>query len=719
MNTKTKLSLAVIAALASAASCATELPSLQSKPDAVIMTQTDNSLTIISDQMNNVMKWNTFSVSEDARVFFDSKNYLNLVTGGRPSVINGEVFGYGNLYIVNPAGITAGVNSVISAPKLGLSTAPIGDDAIEVFSSKGVLPASAADGIGRVNLLGSIQANNLSVEGGQIVIRDISSIRTREDILLTNRNSEAFKLKSSMHRIDIGGPASTDIERDYGLGEGEHTSHLGQTPISTASELQGIGSEGDYFITNDIDLGTITSPLAGGQEFKGSLDGTFSTVSFALEDPRSAQEVQSGLFATTANATFRNLRVEGSVKSSGGAGSSAGVIAGFVRGGAFESVEIRNSSVSFTRDAANRAAGGIAGIMTEGVLLKDSSVVADSSIKDLAASGMADVGAITGRNLGSIKASGLSFAALSEGSALDAVGMNSGSLSLPASMDEAFAALGDVAKAQFANEDGTWTDLRFHDVFEVRNLTLDEDAGAPDYGSLIRSEAFEPSSWFTISLESTPVESGAYAFSLTPKRSNLRSLMFRNTDKDGGRSLSSSGLALAFVPKAAPEPDPSEPTTPATPDPKPAEPADPAVPSDPSDGGSSGQGGGFNDAGGSGTADPGSASGGSSGNSSSGSLPQRGSGSASGDEGGYIEIGNFAFEECSEGSLCQVITAEVKFSEYMKKREKMHTMRLRVPSLPHDLLASARATTQRAIAGLFGPGVNPDPLAGGSKKAAV
>ena len=719
MNSKTKLSLAVIAALASAAPCAAELPSLQSKPDAADVFQGEQSLTIVSTQKNNVMKWETFSVSEDAKVFFDTNNYLNLVTGGKPSVIDGHVLGSGNLYIVNPAGITAGVNSIISAPKLGLSTAPIGDDAIEIFSGKGVLPASTADGIGRVNLLGSIHANNLSIEGGQIVIRNISKLTNLAESKLTNRNSEALKLKSSMHRIDIGGPTSTDIERDYGLGEGEYASHLGQTPISTASELQGIVSDGDYFITNDIDLGTITSPLAGGQEFKGSLDGTFSTVSFALEDPRTAQEVQSGLFATTANATFRNLRVEGSVKSSGGAGSSAGIIAGSVRGGAFESVEIRNSSVSFTREAANRAAGGIAGTMTEGVLLKDSSVVVDSSIKDLGASGMTDVGAIAGRNLGSIKASGLSFAALSEGSALDAAGMNSGSLSLPASMDEAFAALGDDAKAQFANEDGTWTDLRFHDVFEVRNFSLDEDAGAPDYGSLIRSEAFEPSSWFTISLESTPAESGAYAFSLTPRRSNLRSLMFRNTDQDGAKSFSSSGLALAFVPKAAPEPDPSEPTTPETPDPKPAEPADPAVPSDPSDGGSSGQGGGSKDAGGSGTADLGSASGGSSGNSSSGSLPQRGSGSASYDEGGYIEIGNFAFEECSEGSLCQVITAEIKFSEYMKKREKMHTMRLRVPSLPHDLLASARATTQRAIAGLFGPGVNPDPLAGGSKKAAV
>lgn len=864
MNSKIKLSLAIAAALASHAGIAAELPDLQSKPDAANVFQGEKTLTILSGEKNNVMKWNTFSVSDDAKVFFDDKNYLNLVTGGKQSTINGEIFAVGNLYIVNPAGITAGVNSTINASKLGLSTAPIGEDAIESFNSKGVLPNSTVDGIGRANLLGTIKANNISVEGGQIVIRDITKITDLAGDKLTNRNSQALTLQSSMHRIDIGGPTSTDIEEDYGLADGEYVSHLGQTPISTAAELQGIGSEGDYFITNDIDLGTITSPLGGGNEFKGNIDGTFSKVSFALEDPRTAQETNSGLFATASNASFRNLRVEGSVSSAGGAGSSAGVIAGSVRGGAFESVEVRNSSVSFTREAANRTAGGIAGTMSESVLLKNTSVVVDGSLKDIAASGMADVGTVAGRNSGSLKASGLAFSALSDGSVLDAVGMNTGTSALPASMDEAYAALADGDKAQYADEGGIWTDVRFHDVFTVTNFTLDEDTGTPDYGGMIKSEAFEPSAWFTISLESTPAETGGYAFSLSPKRSGARSLVFSNTTKNGTESLSSAGLALVSVPQAKPEPsdpatpedpsdsgstgdaggidqgsgdagttdpsDPSEPSDPSGSDStnegsdggqdsgdagstEPSEPSDPSGSTDdgkednqgsgdtentnpstpstsdpePSDSGGSDAGNGKDDSAGTSTGKgssggttteqpkpedpktdepaaeepkteepasedpkeetPSNPSGGSSSsgsnsgsNAAGGSSSAQSSGSSSGsaasgsgtasredsvahddghdEDGDYIEISDLAFEECSEGSWCQVLTAEVKFSEYSKKREKMHTMRLRVPSLPGDLLASARATTQRAIAGLFGPGVSTDPVSG-KQKAAV
>ncbi|MGN0908214.1 MAG: hypothetical protein ACI4NA_01220, partial [Succinivibrio sp.] len=81
----TKICLAVIAALASPAAAAAELPSLQSKPDAVTIHQGARSVTVLSTDTNNVLKWETFSVSEDGRVFFDNKNYLNLVTGGKPS----------------------------------------------------------------------------------------------------------------------------------------------------------------------------------------------------------------------------------------------------------------------------------------------------------------------------------------------------------------------------------------------------------------------------------------------------------------------------------------------------------------------------------------------------------------------------------------------------------------------------------------------------------
>jgi filamentous hemagglutinin family protein len=759
MNNLSRIRIAVIAAIASSACTAAELPSLQSKPDAVTISQGDRSMTILSSKKNNVMKWDSFSVSEDANVFFDANNYLNLVTGGKPSMIEGQVYGYGNLYIVNPAGITAGVNSLIGATKLGLSTAPIGDDAIEAFSTNGVLQASAADGIGRVNLLGTINANNLSVDGGQIVIRDVSNITDLAGSKLNNRNSEAIKLTSSMHRIDIGGPASTDIEGDYGLASGEYSSHLGQTPISTKAEFMNINSEGDYFITNDIDLGTITSPLAGGNEFKGNIDGTFSKLSFSLEDPRTAQDVRSGLFAETANASFRNLRIEGNVSSAGDAGSAAGIIAGAMRGGALDSVEIRNSSVSFTRDAANRSAGGVAGIISDSVSLKNSSVVLDGAFRDYASDGLTDAGLIAGRLTGSINGTGLSFAALSDGGSMDAVGLNSGKVTFPASMDEAWSALDSSAAANFAEEDGVWTDWRFHDVFDVKNFTLDEDAGTPDYEGMIASEAFEPSSWFKISLERTPDENGAYEFSLSDKRTGARSLLFRNTDASGTQSLSASGLALVSVPHETIEPEEPDITVPDDGGTIDSGTGDNAGSGDTGTGdtgtgGTGDTGTGDTGTGGTGVEEPSDSGNSDEGNASSAGDSDAGSGKTDADEasknegsgakdsngsagtgskeadskdkaGGSaaaaeIDLESIGMEKCAGDKLCRVITAKVKFSEYgFQPDERLGTMRLRIPALPDYMIAEAQDLTRRFMAGLFAPSVDPDPISGQKQKAAV
>ncbi|MGN0908581.1 MAG: hypothetical protein ACI4NA_03095, partial [Succinivibrio sp.] len=167
-----------------------------------------------------------------------------------------------------------------------------------------------------------------------------------------------------------------------------------------------------------------------------------------------------------------------------------------------------------------------------------------------------------------------------------------------------------------------------------------------------------------------------------------------------------------------PEPaEPSEPATPAKPDPE--EPSEPAAPSDQEPEAPAGQG--------SGGA---SASGGGTGSGADGKSPKEGAEEPSsrpdgGDggkaSGGYVEISDVdvAAEECGQAEPCRILTARIRFSEYSRKREKMHTMRLRVPALPSDVLASAREATRRAIAGLFSPSASPDPLSGGKQKAAA
>ncbi len=701
MHTKTLLYTAIISAITCSAQ-ASELPSMQSVPDEVNVLADRNSITLTSTKQNNVVKWNTFNLSEDGRMFFDENNYLNLVTGGERSRIDGKIFGSGNLYIVNPAGITTGVNSLIRAEKLGLVTAAVSDSAIEDFESAGVLNVEDSDGIGRVNLLGTIKTGSLQVDGGQIVIRDISKIADLDDAVLNNRNEELIKLSSSVHRIDIGGPSDLNLKDDYGFSSSDYVAHAGQTPVSTKEELLSINADGDYFITNDISLGTITSPLASSKEFTGAIDGTFSAVDFTLEHSSTDIGERSGLFTITSNARFKNLRLEGAVKSTGGFGSASGVLTGEMRGGTLESVEIRNSSVSVNPDSESSSLGGIAGIMSGTVLMDNSSAVLDSSFRDLISNESIEAGVIVGRLDGTITARGLSFGSLSNGEALSAVGTNNGKSGLSSSMSEAYSSLSADDKTNFFDNDGVFDDRSFSDIYTVKNLSLENDPGVPDYASMISAKSLDPSAWFSISLNSSKSGNGVYAFDLKSKRVAGRSLVFMNTSKDWSVTYSKTGLGQVFIPASAVEETPSEPTEPSTPsestDPSGAGASDtPSLPEDPDAKGNENRTDLPDNSGSDQPKDHDS--------SDENKAPVSDSETGADPDGAgseiVIDLTKAKLSEREIDGWSELLLPSVKYSLYPKRVEKAYTMRLRVPSLPSDLLASARESTRRALDNLL------------------
>lgn len=701
MHTKTLLYTAIISAITCSAQ-ASELPSMQSVPDEVNVLADRNSITLTSTKQNNVVKWNTFNLSEDGRMFFDENNYLNLVTGGERSKIDGKIFSEGNLYIVNPAGITTGVNSLIRAEKLGLVTTAVSESKIEDFESSGTLNIVDSDGIGRVSLLGTIKTGSLQVDGGQIVIRDISKIVDLKDRELKNTDSERIKLSSSIHRIDIGGPSDLNLKDDYGFSSSDYIAHAGQTPVSTKEELLSINADGDYFITNDISLGTITSPLASSKEFTGTIDGTFSAVDFTLEHSSTDIGERSGLFAITSNARFKNLRLEGAVKSTGGFGSAAGVLTGEMRGGTLESVEIRNSSVSVNPDSESSSLGGIAGIMSGTVLMDNSSAVLDSSFRDLISNESIEAGAIVGRLDGTITARGLSFGLLSNGEALSAVGTNNGKSGLSSSMSEAYSSLSADDKTNFFDNDGVFDDRSFSDIYTVKNLSLENDPGVPDYASMISAKSLDPSAWFSISLNSSKSGNGVYAFDLKSKRGAGRSLVFMNTSKDGGVTYSKTGLGQVFIPASAVEETPSDPTEPSTP----SEPTDPSgagasdTPALPEDPDAKGNENGTDLPDNSGSDQPKDHD-----SSDENKVPVSDSGTGADPDGAgseiVIDLNKVKLSEREIDGWSELLLPSVKYSLYPKRVERAYTMRLRVPSLPSDLLASARESTRRALDNLL------------------
>lgn len=85
---------------------------------------------ITSSNMNNFIKWESFSINNDETVKFDDKTYLNYVVGNSASGILGTLeSANGTIYLINPNGILFGKSATISVGSGALiaSTTAISD----------------------------------------------------------------------------------------------------------------------------------------------------------------------------------------------------------------------------------------------------------------------------------------------------------------------------------------------------------------------------------------------------------------------------------------------------------------------------------------------------------------------------------------------------------------------------------------------------------------
>ena len=218
-----------------------------------------------------VLSWGKFDVLPEESVHFENGSFLNLVTGGRLSVIAGKIESDGSLFLVNPAGVRLAAGSDIYVnDAFGISTIKPTEALVKNFNSTGKLMPGSHEiyrGMGKVSLLGKIRTNHLHVYGSQLVIRDYSALKTNDtlnDIVLTNSgnpndpNSTTLLLKSSTGRIDVGGPApgtgedpDFDPESAYGVSAADGlTDQRGKTGVGTKEELLDISADpdGDYWL---------------------------------------------------------------------------------------------------------------------------------------------------------------------------------------------------------------------------------------------------------------------------------------------------------------------------------------------------------------------------------------------------------------------------------------------------------------------------------------
>lgn len=306
----------------------------------------DKILGIRSTDSKNVIAWDDFSVSKDASVFFDSNAYLNIVQSDKASVIDGVVYGSrgSSIYLFNPNGITVGKNAQLTGDNIILSTSRLKEDDINNFIDNGELNFENR-GMGKVRLLGYVNAENLTVDGSQVIIAKHENIRTD-----TSEN-DSVKIHSSVKRIDIGGSKMEDVKVKYNLkAEDGLVDHTGKTVIADSSDFLKIKNDpkGSYFIANDITLNELTEPVTGKVAFQGNIDGAFNTITYNM-NVNGSEYQNAGLFSQLDYANVSNLKIkDASLNIANPVNNShIGGLSGSLHSTVLKNVEVHNLNLKF------------------------------------------------------------------------------------------------------------------------------------------------------------------------------------------------------------------------------------------------------------------------------------------------------------------------------------------------------------------------------------
>lgn len=332
-----------------------------------------NQMFITSNTKNNVISWSDFSVGASNNVIFDANRYLNIVRGPNAPVIMGNIFcsSGGEFYLFNPNGITLAKGSNIEASKVHLSTAKLTDESVNRFLNGDDI-ALSYKGMGKISFVGKITTNNLKMDGSQIIIGDIGNIYKfsaddGKQEALTNKNGTNIELASSVKRIDIGGSNDTDLKGDYKLSDPSIVSQIGKTLISTDSDFKAIANNlnGDYFISNDIDIGTLNDSIGKNNAFKGTIDGCFNTVTYKITKDGISTE-NTGLFSSLEGAKVSNLKISDaniSISTDLDRGN-IGALAGTVASSELTNIETDRLSVEISsNDSFKGNIGAVAGVI--------------------------------------------------------------------------------------------------------------------------------------------------------------------------------------------------------------------------------------------------------------------------------------------------------------------------------------------------------------------
>jgi filamentous hemagglutinin family protein len=289
---------------------------------ASIVPITPSLLTVQQSSSRAVIDWNSFSISQGARVDFQqpspSAATLNLVTGAQSSAIDGQLTGNGRVYLLNPSGVLIGATGQVNTGSFiaaAASTTPAAASAWQQGAAS-TLPLTA--GLGAV----TVQA------GAQVVARDGGYIG-----LAGASVSENGLLYAKLGKVQLTGGSAFTLD------------FTGDGLLSVAAGLTQ-AQPGASPTASPVTVGTT-----------GQISAEGGTVSISA---RAAQQLFSNLIGIDGQVWARNATQSGDVIVLSAEG-------GGVRLGATSRI-----------DASGTAAGGAVAVTGDSITLEGQSVIATS-----------------------------------------------------------------------------------------------------------------------------------------------------------------------------------------------------------------------------------------------------------------------------------------------------------------------------------------------------
>lgn len=363
----------------------------------------NNIMNIVQDGQNAAITWKDFSIGGNAIVNFSSKNpgkfnVLNYVNAGPVSEIYGTINATnGNVFVVNPAGVTIGKSAQINVGSLYVSNQKLNDDVLKGFNgSVDTLKGQGEITAGELMHLGYINAaqGKVTFVGDRIVL-DVDRIRDTEgkqlaadNINVTTNNTDNLVIGYNAYDADDKYNQTKEQKQEViaKVNGQNYTKADGYMWIDNVQQLQAMNTNvsGRYALHNSIDA-VETSTWTGGftsvigkdasnndVAFSGSFDGLGYNI-FDLNIKGEDTTTNVGLFAKAEGATIKNINLVGGTITGG---SNVGAIVG----------SASNTTISNITTSANVTGktnvGGIVGSAT-GI----------STLKDLV-----NIGGITGKN---------------------------------------------------------------------------------------------------------------------------------------------------------------------------------------------------------------------------------------------------------------------------------------------------------------------------------